>query len=159
VSMRSVAGIAALALVVAACSSAGPAAPTATSAGGGSPTTTPGSVATNDTSPTQGGQTGQPFSGSLKDLAHKLAPDGSTQVAEVEVGGAYSLSVTSSLGLDQLTSFWESRIPSLGMTLAASVKTGGGLYLSTTNPNGGIVASPDPSGGGGFSIAISLSSE
>lgn len=149
--------LAGLVLVLGACSSNAPAASTPADGGGGGgqPTATTGSEATE---PGSGGGTGGSFSGDLKDLAARLVPDGSSETSKLEAQGVYQLYVTSNLSLDQLKAFYDSRIPSLGMTLEAKVESGGGLYISTSHPVGAIIVAPD-SGGAGFAIAISLSTE
>jgi hypothetical protein len=151
-------GLAALVLILAACSSSTPTASSADGGGGGSQAT-PGSGATE---PGSGQATdapsGAPYSGSLKDLAHQLAPDGSTEVTFTEAPGVYQLYLTSTLNLDQITAFYDSRIPSLGMKIEGKTVSSGSLYIGTSNPAGAIIAAPDPSAGG-YTVVISLGSQ
>jgi hypothetical protein len=75
-------------------------------------------------------------------------PDGSTEVSKVQVGALFQLTVTNPKSIQELESFWDAKIPSLGITVSGKFTSGGTLTYSLTNPDGGIVASPDSSGSG-----------
>ncbi|MGH2408074.1 MAG: hypothetical protein ACRDF7_08365 [Candidatus Limnocylindrales bacterium] len=157
-----VAGLAGLVLLLAACSSGSPAASTPAGGGDGSQPTDAGAATTQPTDagsattePTSAGQSGAP-AGSLADLALKLVPDGATLSGNLAGQGVYQQYATSTLSLDQITAFYDQRIPSLGMTVASKAVISGSLYYSTTNPVGAIVVVPATDGSGGFTIAVSL---
>ena len=150
---KRIAALAVCAIAIAACSGT----PTTETPGPGG-TETPGAGATETPGATQGGQTNPP-AGDLEALARALVPPGSTETQKVEIGGFFQLYITSTMSLAELEAFWDSKIPSLGMTLAGKFTGSGSLTISITNPDGGIVATEDTSAGNvGIVIALGTSS-
>ena len=91
---------------------------------------------------------------SLEARVRALVPPGSSETQVAQVGNSYSLYLTNSSSLDQLEAFWDQAIPAQGLTLAGKFESAGTLTYSVTNPDGGIVVTPD--GSGGHAIVISL---
>jgi hypothetical protein len=130
--------------------------PTATQTPGAGATENPGGAATDTPA---AGQTTPPNAGDIEAKVRALVPDGSTEVGKVQVGSLIQLTLTNPKSLQELESFWDQKIPSLGMTVAAKSTVQGTLIYSITNPDGGIVAGPDPSGSGTtMTISLGLSS-
>ncbi len=141
--------LALLAIVIGACSGNPTTAPQGTE--------TPGPAATETPGATQEGQTNPPPAGDLEATARALVPPGSSETSKFEAGGVFQLYLTSTMSLEELESFWDAKIPSQGMKVEGKFSGSGGVTYIFSNPDGGIVASPDPSAGG-FGIVISVSS-
>jgi hypothetical protein len=131
-----------LAASLLACSSASP---TPTPAGA---TPAPGITAAPNSGPTAAP------AGDNQALARALVPAGASNVTEASVGNMRQIYATSSQTIEQLQAFWEQAIPANGMVIGGSFPSAGTLTIAFTNPDGGIVAAPDPSGG--ISIVISV---
>jgi hypothetical protein len=129
---------------------------------GGSPTATqtPGAGATENpggapTDTPAAGQTTPPNASDIEAKVRALVPDGSTEIGKTEAGGLFSLTLTNPKSVQELESFWDQKIPSLGMTVSGKFTASGVVTYAITNPDGGIVAGPDSSGSGS-TIVISL---
>lgn len=121
------------------------------SGGSGTPTPTPGGAPTvapggGPTATPGGAPTVAPGGGNLEAKARSLVPPGATEVAELDAGTGYSLTVTTSTPIDQLESFWNQAIPGAGITKTGSFTMDGILTIALSNPDGGIIATPDESG-------------
>ena len=129
-----------------------PAAPTQRPAG-----STPGAVATQQPAaqtPAVNPPPGQvtpgapaPNGGDNKTKARALIPPGATQVNEVVIGNSYTVHVSSNQTLDQLAAYWTQAIPAAGLQESGRFTAAETLTIAFTNPDGGIVASADPSTG------------
>jgi hypothetical protein len=148
--MKRILTSAALALVVAACSSG-----TVPTAPAGVPTV-PGGLPTGVPTLPPVGTPGNPppNGGNLESQVRSLVPPGSTEVQSASLGGSFSVTVTNPGPLDQLEAFWDQTIPAVGVTQTGKVEAGGTLTYGFTDPDGGIVAAPN--GSGGYVITVSL---
>jgi hypothetical protein len=118
------------------------------------PGATAGTTAGAPTQPPAGTPIPQPNGGDLEAKVRSLVPPGSTEVTAAAVGGSFSVTVNNPGPLDQLEAFWDQKIPTAGVTQTGKVEAGGTLTYGFTDPDGGIVAAPN--GSGGFVITISL---
>jgi hypothetical protein len=130
----------------------------------GSTTTTPpaGATATAGTEATAtsaggggGAQTPAPNAGDNEAKARALVPDGSTETAHLATGGIFQVYVTNPKSVKELEAFWDAKIPQVGLTQSGKFEANGAVTYGFTNPDGGIVASPDSSGNG-TTIVISV---
>jgi len=136
-----------LAIVIAACGSAATNPP--------SDTQPPGATATP--AETQGGgETTPPNAGDLEATARALVPPGSTETGKFEVGGFFQLYLTSTTSMQDLETFWDQKLAALGINVVGKFTAEGTLTYSFTNPDGGIVASPDTSGGSDTVVVIAV---
>ena len=147
---RLFAGLAIVAVLIAACSGTTP-----------QSTATPGSGATPGTEATPtpaggGGQTNPPNAGDMEAKARSLVPDGSTETGHLETGGIFQIYLTNPKSIKDLEAFWDAKIPQTGLTLSGKFEAGGAVTYAFSNPDGGIVASPDSSGNGQTTIVISV---
>lgn len=149
-----------LVVLVAGCST--PAATSTPGTGGTQATAdTGGGEPTPDTGGGGGGEATQNTGGGNqsdnKAKARALIPDGATQLSEIIIENNYTVQVTSTKSLDELSSFWTQAIPKAGLSETGRFTASGTLTIAFTNPDGGVVASEDPSGGGVI-ITISVGS-
>ncbi len=167
-SQRFLAGVM-LATLLAACSGSPASAPTPGPTGAPGPGATPTPVVpgatptpvvpgATDPAPTPAGPTNPLNSGDLEALVRSLVPPGSTEVTHIEVGGLYQLHLTSTSTIDQLEAFWDQAIPAAGMTLEGKYTAGGTLTIGISNPDGGIIVTPDESGQLFIAISLGISS-
>ncbi len=89
----------------------------------------------------------QPGGGDNQSKARSLVPPGSTEMSSSAAGDSYSIVVSTTQTVEALGAFWQSAIPAAGMTESGRFNLGGTLTIALTNPDGGIVAIPDPSQG------------
>jgi len=149
---RFFAALALIAVVIAACSGTTP--QTTAPAGGGTPV--PGGETTP--APTSGGggaQTPAPNASDAEAKARALVPDGSTETGHLETGGLFQIYLTNPKSVKDLEAFWDAKIPQAGLTQSGKFEASGAVTYAFTNPDGGILASPDPSGSG-TTIVISV---
>ena len=97
--------------------------------------------------PGQATPTLQPNTGDNESRARALVPPGSTQLSESSFGNAFQLTLSSTQSIEQLGAFWTQAIPAAGMQETGRFTAEGSLTIAFTNPDGGIVAAPDPSTG------------
>jgi hypothetical protein len=116
----------------------------AVACGGANATATPGSQITQPPGATTGATaaiTPVPNPGDNKSKAQALIPPGSSApISEFTSGANYTVSVTSTMTVDQLGAFWTTAIPQTGMTESGRLNSQGTLIISLTNPDGGITA-------------------
>ena len=132
--------------------------------GSGAAGPTPGSAATQGPAATSApGEPGpgqatpvvpQPNAGDLESRARALIPAGATELSETTIGNAYTVQVSSSQSLEDLGAFWTQSIPAAGLQETGRFTAGDTLTIALTNPDGGIVASRDPSTG---AVIVSIS--
>jgi hypothetical protein len=91
--------------------------------------------------------------GSAESIVRALVPPGAAEVTHTSLGNQFSVSVTSQLSLAELEAFWDQKLPTTGVTQTGKLNQAGSLIFAFTNPEGGITAVDD--GSGGFQIAIS----
>ncbi len=147
--MHRLAATATLALIVTACSSG---APGPTVPGVSLP---PGATANVPTLPPVG-TPGNPLpnGGTPEARVRALIPPGATELQAAAVGGSYSVTLSHPGPLDQLEAFWDQAAPAAGVTVTGKVANAGTLTYGFTDPDGGIVAVPN--GSGGYVITISV---
>jgi hypothetical protein len=122
--------------------------PTATSDNGGQ---TPGSPTDNPTTNPGGG-------GDITALVQALIPAGATESGRLSLGGSLQVYLTSTASMADLESFWDQAIPANGMTESGKFTAEGILTIAITNPDGGIVATPNDDGTVGIVISLGTSS-
>jgi hypothetical protein len=147
--MRHLGSALAITVVLAACSAGS----TSSSAPGsaGTPPAAASTPAPGDATPAGGQATAaapQQNAGDNKSRARALIPNGATQLTEVASGNVYSVQVSSTQSLDELGSFFTQAIPAAGLHETGRFTADGSLTIAFTNPDGGIVATEDPSSGG-----------
>jgi hypothetical protein len=133
-----------LAALLVACSAGAPATPSAPAA-----TPTPGATqaAPSPTPPGSGNTTPAANTGNAEAIVRALVPPGATEVSKVETGDFFSLSLSSSQSIAELEAFFDQKLPSTGVTVSGKFTAAGTLTIAFTNPDGGITATPDGSGG------------
>ena len=130
------------------------------SAGGAQPSTgpsTPGTPATPASVATAGNPGGGP-AGDVKSIVTALIPPGSTQLNATEIGGSYTVQLTSQSSLSDLEAFFDQKIPTVGVTQTGKTTAGGTAIYAFTNPDGGITISPMSEGGILITISAGTSS-
>jgi hypothetical protein len=85
-------------------------------------------------------------------------PPGASETSAVSIGNAYQLTLSSNQSLEELEAFWDQAIPAAGMQSTGRFTADGSLTIALTNPDGGIVATGDPSTGG-VTIVISVGTQ
>jgi hypothetical protein len=144
---RRFAALALIAALIAACSGNSP--QTTAPAGGGGATATPGTEATPAPGGGGGGgQTPAPNAGGNEAKARALVPDGSTETGHAASGNVFLIYLTNPKSVKELEAFWDAKIPQAGLTKSSKFEANGAVTYAFSNPDGGIVASPDSSGTG-----------
>ena len=100
---------------------------------------------------TEAGPTSTLTAGEIKNLAHQLVPQGSTEVSSTEMGlmGGYALEVTSAMSMQDLASFYDQKFPSLGMTVASKNSTSDEVLYFAVNEANGVGATVNLTAGDG----------
>jgi septal ring-binding cell division protein DamX len=126
------------------------------STGGAQPSaaalTTPGAAATAVSAGTPANPGGAP-AGDVKSLVKSLIPTASTQLSETQIGGNYTVQLSSQSPLSDVESFYDQKLPTVGVTPTGKTSASGTTVYAFTNPDGGITITPD--GNGGLLIIIS----
>jgi len=96
--------------------------------------------------------------GSPEAIVRALIPPNALELSHAQVGNQYSVQLSSQSSMSDLEAFWDQKIPTTGVTPGGKFNQGEALVYAFTNPDGGITASSDGSGGVLITISAGISS-
>ncbi len=108
--------------------------------------------------PGPAGTTAPAPAGNVENVVRSLIPTGALELSHAQVGGQYSVQLSSQSPLADLQSFWDQKIPSLGLNQTGKIGVADSVTYAFTNPDGGIVVASDGSGGWLITISAGTSS-
>jgi len=96
--------------------------------------------------------------GSPEAIVRALIPPNALELNHAQVGNSYTVQLSSQSSLADLQAFWDQKIPTTGVTQSGKFNQADSLVYAFTNPDGGITAGSDGSGGVLITISAGTSS-